>query len=382
MNEDELLQTLRDGVTTEPSAGRPAGIEIRQDLVPAAGLPVWPPSYEGKLEIHRRHVDPGEAPRDVIELDSVGANANRLEEALLALHGTGSYPLPVSSTTVAPPSGEPRTITTLEAPHRLFDAWIRLSDGDGKGTPFERTEHGQELAMAHASALDVVLETSAHDLLLGVWDSHRKGPNGQLRIGRSLTTSLIGLDPIPQAQFAARRDPLNLGEASDLPKGSAKLSEQGLSSIPPQKQTPWQPGDEPKERHRNNQRGGVSITSARYLGILSFAALRRLGFKRYDPVETRVLLAALALYGLTLRDAAGWDLRARCSMIAQDDLRFTLVLPKGERREFLLSPSAAEKLFRDAVERVGIEDRSVQLDAGPTLTGLVEKSITDSLKAA
>jgi len=382
MTEEELLQALRDGLSTEPSTSRPAGIEIRQDLVPAGGLPIWPPSYEGRLEIHKRYLDPGEEPRNVIELDSVGSAANRLEDALLELHRAGEYPLPVSSTIVEPSNGESREITTLEAPHRLTDAWLRLADGDAEGTPFERTPHGEEISLADMRGLDVILETSAHDLLFGVWDSHRKGPHGQLRIPRSLTSSLIGLDPIRQAQFAARRDPLNLGEASDLPKGSKKLSEQGLSSIPPQKQTPWEDGDDPRQKERDGQRGGVAITSARYLGYLSFPALRRLGFARYDAVETRVLLASLALYALTLRDAAGWDLRARCSLIAQDELRFTLVLPKGERREFLLSPDAAEKLFRGAVERVGIDDRSVRLHAGATLNGLVEKSITASLTNA
>lgn len=382
MTEDELLDVLRAGLSSEPSASRPAGIEVRQDLVSAGGLPVWPPSYEGRLEIHSRYVDPEDTEATpVIELDSVGSAANRLEEVLLELHQAGRYPLPVSSTTVAPDNGDPRTITTLEAPHRLTDAWIRLSSGDDE-TTFERTALGQEISLAHPSALDVILETSAHDLLLGVWDSHRKGPNGQLRIARSLTTTLIGLNPIPQAQFAARRDPLNLGEASDLPKDAKKLSEQGLSSIPPQKQSPWQEGEKPDQRDRDNQRGGVAITSARYLGFLSFASLRRLGFAKYGAVDVRVMLASLALYALTLRDAAGWDLRARCALVAQDDMRFTLVLPKGERTEFVLSADAAERLFAAAVERVGIADRSVALDAGPTLTKLVEKSIADSLASA
>src|SRR5829696_2680154 len=186
----DVLSALRAGLSSEPSATRPSGIEIRQDLDPAGGLPVQPPAYEGRFEIHRRYVDgPAEPAREVIELDSVGSGANRLEEVLLDLHRAGGYPLPLSSTTVEPTGAEPIDITTLEAPHRVMDAWIRLSaapDGDGA---FQDSEHGRELSMAHASALDPLLETSAHDLLLGVWDSHRKGPHGQLRIGRSLTTT-------------------------------------------------------------------------------------------------------------------------------------------------------------------------------------------------
>jgi CRISPR-associated protein Csb1 len=360
----DLLSALREGLSNEPSPNRPSGIEVRQDLAPAGGMPVQPPSYEGELEIHKRYID-GE-PRDVIELDSVGSAANRLEEPLLDLHRAGRYPLPVSSTTVTPTNGEPITITTLEMPHRVFDAWLRLSAAaDDADVTFEDSEHGHELSLAHAGALDVLLETSAHDLLFGVWDSHRKGPHGQVRIGRSLTTSLIGIDPIAQARIAARRDPLNLGEASDLPKGAKKLSEQGLSSIPPQR-----------------MRGGVAITEARYLGFLSFAALRRLGFERYDPVEVRVLLALLGLYALASRCAAGWDLRAQCALVAHDAPQFALVGPQGRREEFALPVEEADRLLREAVERVVITDRGVQLDAGKTLNGLVDNAIATTKSAA
>jgi CRISPR-associated protein Csb1 len=374
-----LLASLREGLASEPSAMRPSGIEIRQDLAPAGGLPVQPPSYEGRLELHERHMDGTR--RLTIELDSVGSAANRLEEVLLELFRAGSYPLPVSSTTVEPSSGEQITITTLETPHRSFDAWIRNSaPEDGDTGKFEDSERGHELSLAHAAALDPLLETSTHDLLFGLWDSHRKGPHGQVRIGRSLTTSLIGLDPIEQAQFAARRDPLNLGEASDLPRGAKRLSEQGLSSIPPQQQIPYDADRVARARRNDDKtpegfRGGVSITEARYLGFLSFASLRRLGFARYDATEVRVMLAALGLYALALRADAGWDLRARCSLVPQDDMRFELVGAKGRRQPFALTTDEARTLFEAAVARVDVADRGLRLKAGPRLNDLVDKAI-------
>lgn len=365
----DLLDALKQGLSSDTD-DRPSGVEIRVDLEPAGGLPVQPPSYDGALEIHPRHID-GER-RDAIELDSVGSSANRLEDVLLELHRAGEYPLPVSSTTLEPKTGPAVTISTLEMPHRVFDAWLRLSDADGGGkSRFEDSELGQELSLAHESALDSLLETSSHDLLFGAWDSHRKGPHGQVRLGRSLTTSLIGLDPIPQAQFAARRDPLNLGEASDLPKGAKKLSEQGLSSIPPQKRIP---DPEPGER-LEGRNGGVSITEARYLGFLSFAALRRLGFERYDATEVRVLLALLGLYALALRAVSGWDLRARCALLPKGELQLALVGPQGAREPFTLTVDEAKRLFGDAVDRVKVKDRSVQLRAGEALTGLVDKAV-------
>ncbi len=77
----DLKEELQNGLSSNWEGDRSAGIEVRLNLEPAGGLPVQPPSYDGELEIHPRHVD-GER-RDVIELDSVGSSANRLESVLL-----------------------------------------------------------------------------------------------------------------------------------------------------------------------------------------------------------------------------------------------------------------------------------------------------------
>lgn len=353
-----VFDTLRDALSDESSSGRPAGIEVRQDLAAPNGQPVMPPSYEGKLEIHARHLD-GQV-RDVIELDSIGSSANRVEEGLLEEHRAGRYPLPVSSTSIDGGNGQTFEISTLEAPHRVFDAWIRLATQPGSDVAFEATEQGEQLSLAHAGALDPILETSAHDLLFGVWDSHRTGPGGQVRIARSFTSTIIGFDPREIVTVASRRDPLNLGEAKDIkaPKGM-KLSEQGLSSIPPQR-----------------RRSGVSISAARFIGFLSFASLRRLRFARYENADVRVLLAALCLHGLRLRESAGWHLRSECDLVAMSDMQFELLRTGGMQRESLsLTLDDSRRLLAEAVAAAGVEDRSVRLVGGPHLTPLVERAI-------
>jgi len=356
-----IVDTLRGALSDEASAGRPAGIEIRQGLIPPHGQPVMPPSYEGPLEIHPRHLD-GEL-RSVIELDSIGSSANRVEDGLLEEHRAGRYPLPVSSTTIDGGNGQTFTISTLEAPHRAFDAWIRLATEQGSDVPFEATERGRELSLAHLGALDPILEMSTHDLLFGSWDSHRTGPGGQVRIARSFTSTVIGLDPQEIVTTAARRDPLNLGEAKDVkaPKGM-KLSEQGLSSIPPQRRRP-----------------GVSISEARFLGFLSFAALRRLRFERYDNADVRILLAALCLHGLRLRETAGWHLRSECDLVPSSDMRFELLPTGGEQREqFTLTLDESRALLTEAAQQAGIKNRGVDLVGGPHLTPIVKKALEAS----
>ncbi len=353
-----VIEVLRAGLSDTPAVHRPAGIEVRQNLAPAAGAPVSPPSYQGELEIHDRHVD-GQV-RGVVELDSVGSSANRIEDALLVEYQQGRYPLPVTSTTIQADSGQAFEITTLEAPHRVFDAWIRLSSVPGKDVAFEHSEQGRKLSLAHAAALDPILEASSHDLLFGAWDSHRTGPNGQVRIARSFTSTVLGFDPMPVKTRAARRDPLNMGEAAQL-KGPnvRRLSEQGLSSLPPQARRP-----------------GVSISAARFVGFLSFASLRRLRFELYDDTDVRVLLAALCLHGLMLRESAGWSLRSECDLVPTDDLALSVVRGGGEDAEPLtLTLDETRDLLDEAVAKAAVQDRGAHLVGGPSLMPLVERAL-------
>ncbi len=186
---------------------------------------------------------------------------------------------------------------------------------------------------------------------------------GQVRIARSLVSTVLGFDPEPVRSVAARRDPLNLGEAKEIkaPKGM-KLSEQGLSSIPPQR-----------------RRSGVSISAARFVGFLSFASLRRLRFERYDDADVRVLLAALCLHGLLLRESAGWNLRSECDLVPVEDLVITVVRSGGGEPEPLgLTLDDTRVLLDDAAGRAGVQNRSLHLVGGPYLTPLVERSLAAS----
>lgn len=361
-----IYDMLRDGVSDDRVAGRPAGIEIRQSLAPPFGQLTMPPVYEarrdnpGDLEIHPRSIDG--AVRDVTELDSVGSSANRLEEVLLTEHREGRYGLPLAETTIEA-GGQTFSITSLEAPHRVFDAWIRYAELPETGERFENSDHGRELTLASPHAFDPILETSAHDLLFGTWDSHRTGPSGQVRIARSFTSTVLGLDPKPVTTRAARRDPLNLGEEKDIKVAKGmKLSERGLSSIPPQVRRP-----------------GVSLEEALFVGFLSFASLRRLRFARYSASDARIMLAALALHAIALRVEEGWSLRSECELVPTAGLEVSVVHAGDTVRESIsLTVDETGPLLARARENLGLTDRSVHLVGGGELTALVEKAIAGS----
>jgi CRISPR-associated protein Csb1 len=359
---DLLLAALADGHPSDIAAG----IQVRQRLAPPYGQLTMPPVYgNGDLEIHPRLLDGQQV--DVTELDSVGSSANRLEEVLLDAHRADHYGLPVSDTTITSGS-QTFKITTLEAPHRIYDAWIRLSVLPGETQSFEDSEQGRELSLTGLQALDPILEASSHDLALGTWDSHRKGPSGQVRVARSFTSTVLGINPKPVYTRASRRDPLNIGDEKEIkehegkaPKGS-RLSEQGLSSIPPQRRRP-----------------GVSIEEALFTGYLSFASLRRLRFARYDNTKARALLAALILYALALRVNTGWSLRSECELIPTSELEVTLLWPgKHVSEPIALSVDSAYQALTTLHEQLGLVDRSAHLEGGPRLTALVEKAIASS----
>lgn len=358
-----VIDVLTEGVSDARVSKRPAGIEVRQWLAPAFGQLVMPPVYDVRgtdkkeLEIHPRTLDGME--RMVTELDSVGSSANRLEESLLVEHRAGRYGLPLAETNIEA-GGQTFSITTLEAPHRVFDAWIRYAEVPETGVHFEDSDHGQELTLASPHALDPILETSAHDLLFGTWDSHRTGPSGQVRVARSFTSTVLGLDPKRVQTRAARRDPLNIGDEKDIKvaKGE-KLSEQGLTSIPPQIRRP-----------------GVSLEEAVFVGFLSFASLRRLRFARYDATAARILLGALALHALALRVEEGWSLRSECELIPTTDPEIGVIRAgSAERERMSLDSEETAQLLAEALSAVALTDRSVQLVGGAKLTALVEKAI-------
>lgn len=354
----ELIDVLTEGLSESRTKRRPAGIEVRQRLAPPFGQLTMPPVYgKGELEIHPRRID-GKV-IEVTELDSVGSSANRLEETLLSEHRDGRYGLPVTGTTIEA-SGQTFTITSLEAPHRVFDAWLRLSEVPDTGETFENSSLGRELSLAPPHALDPILEASSHDLVFGTWDSHRSGPSGQVRVARSFTSTVLGLSPTRVETRAARRDPLNIGEEKDIKVSKGpKLSVQGLSSIPPMARRP-----------------GVSIEEALFIGFLSFASLRRLRFARYDDASARILLAALVLHALSLRVEEGWSLRSECELIPVDDLAVSaLRAGKAECEPVTLTPEDTAAALAQARSTLDLADRGARLVGGDKLTVLVQNAI-------
>lgn len=412
---DALLDTLRIATAglayddREHPAHCANALVSRVDLTPAdpAGK-VSPPTYsrpDGKgstYVLERRRADTPDGQVDTVLLDSIAAQANRIELALLAAQRVGQVELPVLTLDMGERFG---TVTALDLPHRCYDAYIIDSLHDGQ--PFAKSVPGRELGVGQwrppgrehdASGLLAWCPTA---LTFGSWDSHAgRRAIRAASFPRALTCEIVGDDPREGRRAAGRMDPYNIASQIktyedgdgrmilDAPSGKAKVkkpSKLGYGNIAPTINDPDDADD--------STRGGVTVTAARQAAVLSFPALRRLRFPHPDGTyatdaehAARTALAALAVYGLALHLDAGYDLRSGCLLVPADDPTVTLIGRTAQRHTpVTLNPAAASAALDTAIGEVraaGLtwQDGIVPLTPREDQTRLVEE--TAELRAA
>ncbi len=303
MDVEQVIERLARGVTL---AGEDAGIRIQAILEPAAGpgVKVFPPTYpfgtESPYVIEERY-EAGES-RSTVLLDSYQSQANRCEQALLDAADDRSISLPFLDLR-ADIDGVPVRVTSLQAPHRGPDAYFRDSE-DTTGTAFDDCDVGQRLRHADARSARAFFELVPTDLVYGFWDSHRGGRG--VKLARSYTSEVVGLDPQKGMRGAIRFDPYNIEkvEIAFPKKQPGEFVVVGDAGVPKGQQK----GKPSEVGHGNaistDGPAGVAIALARRSAFLSFAGLARLRFPDSAGAPdgeadkaARVALAALALLG-------------------------------------------------------------------------------------
>ena len=167
------FERLRNAVAND------AAIRHVQRLQPAGGPgdKIFPPTYPGERTndaarhlFETRRINGGDV-RCVL-IDSVQSQANRLEEALLAGIRAGRFTVPhivVDFTGQQAPNGvavgDLGQITSLDAPHRVFDAIIR--DSELAGVKFTETDYYKQLLLAKPNQRAASVCTEPHHA--GVW---------------------------------------------------------------------------------------------------------------------------------------------------------------------------------------------------------------------
>lgn len=383
------LQTIRDAI-----AGNAAAFRVVTELTPVGGDgdKIFPPTYEGAVyAVEPRIIDKKE--EQCVLLDSVQSQANRLEGALLEGHRAGDLKFPLVEVdfagTVAAEVGK---VSSLEAPHRIFDALFlacEVEQAKDENTtvkkPFrprkpgqDASDHGKRLEKSSVANATALFELCPTALVFGAWDSH--GARGGLgeKFQRALVSEIIGIGLAIGKRPASRLDSV-IRTTKDLPvtknddgswrlaaegaTGTLKLSEVGLGNVTPSLINP-------KTKELNH--GGVTVQTARQITVLSLPALRRLRFpiddaakpdsekngndaaksaaQRERDLEAQTVLAVLGLTAIAWQWKVGFSLRSRCDLYAEREDLTIEQIGGGKKRPFTLTYESAKKLLEEATQ--------------------------------
>ena len=301
------------------------GIRIDSDLEPLSGPGgmVKPAVYEGgAYQLDRRWVSPTDSePTRVIIIDNVSSQANRLEEALRKNRATTEIPEFVLDLSELKhlPAHLPRSLSSLEFPHRNADGYLR--DAQHNGVDFLRTERGKAIFRATAQACGPLIAWFPQALLYGFWQSHLGKKRQNTKHARAWVSEIIGWQPASTEtrMLGLKGDPLNLNtddavisnkddrtaweigsDAKATSAGSDKLSEIGHG------QRPFMGKDAPA--------AAVSFARVTQRATVSFAQLRRVSLGNDDSSKAdaavRVMLVALGLHAHQLAFGRGFALRS------------------------------------------------------------------------
>lgn len=400
-----------EGMVTEDAA-----LRRRQKLQPAGGKgdKVFPPTYPGEgRNPQPRHVYEQRRLNgaDVwcVLVDSVQSQANRLEECLLATIADG-IPIPYVEVDFTGKLEGIGKITSLDAPHRVYDAILRDSLCDGR--PFMESDVGQRLARAKAADASAVLETSPTALLFGAWHSTGQGGGVGAKFSRCLTSEIVGIGvPVeevvvnqrtgevePQTfgrRTGSRIDPLGILNRVKIYQAKANPNDwtakedealtKGANKEPvlfPAKK--GKPGRASLINHGNVTPTvvplGVTCDHLEHSFVLSLAALRRLRFGGAErDMAGRNLLAALGLVALTEQDVRGYALRSRCDLICDGRAPIERVRSDGSTETIAIDRTQARALYcaaYEAARSVGLRlsNKPLVLEPQDKLVEIVRKS--------
>lgn len=385
------------------SVAEDAAVRRRQRLQPVGGQgdKIFPPTYPGEGRnpqprhvLERRRV----AGEDVwcALVDSVQSQANRLEEALLAAVREGVARVPHVTVDFRPAQlAGIDEITSLDAPHRVYDAILRDSLLDGQ--PFPKSDLGLRLAEAKPANATALLEVSPTALLFGAWNSTGEGGGLGAKFPRVLVSEIAavgvsveeaGTDPrTGEVEFrsAGRRtgsriDPLGILRRVEVYQGEGKAWD-----VDPTKLGKKARRARPSEINHGNiapsvQALGITCDYAEHVAVISFAGLRRLAFGGGEKdAAGRAYIAALGLLALAEQDARGYALRSRCDLVCDGRAPLQRVLAGGETPEVELDRVAARALYQEAFEaakRAGLSLREepVRLLPSDKLVAIVRES--------
>lgn len=369
-------------------------------LVPVGGEGsyVAPPTYlsskDKAIHVFEKRRIGGEEVSCVL-LDSVQSQANRLEESLeRAGLGIPNVVVDFAGTEV-PDVGK---ISSLSAPHRIFDAIIR--DSTLGGDLFPDSKVGERVNEATPRNATGLFRHSPSTLVFGGWNSTGdKGGSGR-KFQRCIVSEIVGVN-VPthtnrygdtvggSSKPASRIDPLEI-EKTDIYKSKVRPSQWTMEE--PKDKKDYEKSKPSEVNHGNIAPSitehGVTMEYALQTTTVTLAGLRRLSFPgsgEPDPdrdLAAQTVLAAIALNAVLAHDQEGYSLRSRCDLCPSQELppeEFEIIHNDGKTDKVAITLDDARAMLEDAV-RVA-KDKSLPWETEPVklvpktdLVELIKKS--------
>ena len=309
----------------------PAALVIRESLMPVEGADgvVFPPTYAGDPKKgfdggYNIDIDP--SGKNVVLIDSVGSQANRIEP--LFLEEKYSHLAPQ----VAVQAGQ-KVVSIFEAGHRAGDALLRCSSLQGV-----LQEAFKKVLRGDATELAKIAPTS---LVFGVWDSR----DTQAKLPRVIASTIRAFN-VRELKRSAQYNPAVeyeneklLEEATDKATKD-EYSVKGFTHVP-----------------ATRTHGGVIADGGvRRDATLALAAVRLLhaGKDADATLKLRRYILGLALVAFTA-NRLGY-LRQGCLLVPNPDLprEFTEVGMDGSRKECGITHDIAIEYATAAAEAFGV----------------------------
>ncbi|HLK79941.1 MAG TPA: type I-U CRISPR-associated RAMP protein Csb1/Cas7u [Xanthobacteraceae bacterium] len=315
----------------------PVALTCKQKLLPVEGEGgvIFPPTYamdEGKPPYNIDTLSDG---TKVATIDSVGSQANRMEPIFKAAKpGETENPLSKLVPQIDIAYGNEKTVSILDAGHRLGDAVIRSSElKDEAQTAFKLY-----LDTGDASTLAKLAPTS---LVFGVWDSR----DTQAKLPRLVQSVIRAWDVDPLTRSAVYNAPLNYAKLGVFDEDVKEKAERDA-------------------KRPESQRGFVNaLASATHGGVvargpiervitINLVALRKLNGENSQDLRRYIL--GLALVAAT-KPLDGF-LRQGCLLVPDENApaQWLAVARNGNRTSVELSAAIALDYAKAAADKFGV----------------------------
>jgi CRISPR-associated protein Csb1 len=326
----------------DPPPG-PVALHIRQRLLPIEGRDgvVFPPTYAVRGDEIPYSISELSDGTKVVQIDSVGAQANRMEPMFKKVKSDQpANPLAKLVPQIEIAIGNEKTVSILDAGHRLGDAIVRSSD------LAEEAQQAFKLLLdtGDASRIAKLAPTS---LVFGAWDSR----DTQAKLPRIVQSTIRGWDVEVLKRSAQYNPPVDYA-ALDVFTEEEKQKAEGRNESPlAQRGFVHVPSVD--------SHGGVHVRGAIWRDVtVNLVALRQIGGENAKELRRYVLLALVAA-----SEPQDGFLRQGCLLTLDPDYpaQWNAVERTGERTLVVLDQGVVHDYAFTAAERFGVgNDRQVQ----------------------